>query len=79
MSAVPLGIKTGNFVKRDLSRKDFLPLSIELSHPIANTYIAGESISITGKVTTGQRYINTYFKDKKTGAKYEKTYSTDSR
>lgn len=79
ISAVPLGIKTGNFVKRDLSQKDFSTLSIELTRPIANTYIAWESVSIAGKVTTGQRYINTYFKDRKTGAKYEKTYSTDSR
>lgn len=43
VSAVPLGIKTGNFIKRNLSQKEFSALGIELSKPIANTYFSGET------------------------------------
>ena len=72
----PLGIKTGNFIKRDLSRKEFSPLSVELTRPIANTYIAGESVSIAGKVTSGDKYVMSYIENRKTGKKISQSYRT---
>lgn len=78
ISATPLGIKTGKFVKRNLSQEEFLDYSVELSSPIANTFFAWETIKIQGKILNSKKQVAVFFKDKSSSEKYTYSYLVGS-
>ncbi len=78
ISATPLGIKTGKFIKRNLSQEEFLSLSVSLSKNIPNIYTRSELVSLKGRVTNNEKYVMTYLEHKTSGKKYSKSYPVGS-
>lgn len=79
ISATPLGIKTGKFVKRNLSQQEFSTLWVELKNGISNSYFAGDSILIEWRVTDGNKQAILFLVWKETGKQIVDAAWTDDR
>ena len=78
ISATPLAIKTGKFIKRDILQEEFQDLFIKFSEPIANTYFRSEIVHIRWKVLNNEKYVMTYLENKSTWKKYSYSYPINS-
>jgi len=78
VSAIPIGINAGKFIKRNISQEEFLPLGISLSVSISNSYFARDSIRLTWRALSNQKHVMTYLEHKKTGKKYSRSYPTST-
>ncbi len=79
ISAVPLGVKTGKFIKRDLSRKEFSSLWVELKNTLSNMYFAGDTIIIEWRVLDGQTQAILFLVWKDTGKQIIDAAWTDEK
>jgi uncharacterized protein YkwD len=66
ISAVPLWVKTGKFVKRNISQKEFKHLWIELKDVLGNIYFSGDTVNIQGRVTDNWKQAIVFLVGKKT-------------
>lgn len=77
ISAVPLGINVGKFIKRNISQEEFSSLWVNLWSPMANTYFAGESVRFRWSISRTEKQLILYLKNKTTGKKYTEAFRVD--
>lgn len=78
ISLTPIGTNTDSFQKKNLAKDTFVPLGVEVSTTLSNTYFTWDSILVKWRVLDNKPYALIYLENKKTKKEYSYLVKSDA-